>query len=502
VSDFIIEDGILKKYTGAEMSIIIPEGVTTIAKDSLPETVTSIVVPASLKTIENSLSHRKLESIYISDIAAWCNIDTSAFSFIQDYTLFLNGEIVTDLVIPEGVTVIKEGVFYGCKSIKSITIPNSLKTIKLGAFSNCDSLKEFYISSIEAWCNIDLYFGFPEKDLYLNGELITHFIVPEGITSFSTEHIASNHIKEITIPPSVKKINVYTPFKCPKLNIQDIKAWCNTELYKSCEDFFKYMWTLYLDSEPVTHLEIPEGIKTIKKGTFCACNLESVVIPEGVECIEESAFRYCKNLKRACLPSTIRTIQDYAFASDFNMNQFIFLRDSGVFISNSAFKYCEAMQEIWPKKTTGYYKLWTICSPEYAEKILREDDPIYLRLEQYNKSDYDKLLQEADEWRIVGNSSRFGYDGYTGAGFNDSDTVRRGISSEMVVDNFHFVGILKYSYYGLVVSKPIDVIYIKDWKGTPILYSKEEYVYEDGLWEKGSSHELYFVKNEEEFFDS
>ena len=64
-----------------------------------------------------------LTDVYITDVAAWCNIDfsynysnnTNPLSRAQN--LYVNNELVTKLIIPATVTRIKRNVFNGCKSI-------------------------------------------------------------------------------------------------------------------------------------------------------------------------------------------------------------------------------------------------------------------------------------------------------------------------------------------------------------------------------------------------
>ena len=45
-----------------------------------------------------------------------------------------------DVVVPEGVTSIWTGAFYGCSSLKSITLPEGVTRIGGSAFSGCRSL--------------------------------------------------------------------------------------------------------------------------------------------------------------------------------------------------------------------------------------------------------------------------------------------------------------------------------------------------------------------------
>lgn len=60
------------------------------------------------------------------------------------------------------------------------------------------------------------------------------------------------------------------------------------------------------------------GLKIIPNDCFNGTNLESVIIPEGVETIGENAFSCCK-MNNIILPSTLKTIEDYAFNSCSNL---------------------------------------------------------------------------------------------------------------------------------------------------------------------------------------
>ena len=100
----------------------------------------AVVIPASVTY--NLCSG--INTIYITDLSAWCNFYTNTTSspiFSSYYHLYLNGEEISHLTIPENTTRLGNYVFYGCRYITSVTIPNSVMTIGESAFENCYNME-------------------------------------------------------------------------------------------------------------------------------------------------------------------------------------------------------------------------------------------------------------------------------------------------------------------------------------------------------------------------
>ena len=57
---------------------------------------------------------------------------------------FMNCKSIESIVIPHGVSSVGGAAFYGCSALKSIVIPSTISNVVRGAFSSCTSLKTIY----------------------------------------------------------------------------------------------------------------------------------------------------------------------------------------------------------------------------------------------------------------------------------------------------------------------------------------------------------------------
>ncbi len=111
--------------------------------------ITSITIPSSIDEfgVGAVFGCESLKTVYVSDLETWLKIKFTSWSnpLIFATEFYVNGKLVKDIVIPDGVEAIGDCMFDNFDADYTIVIPNTVKSIGYAAFYQSDGLREIII---------------------------------------------------------------------------------------------------------------------------------------------------------------------------------------------------------------------------------------------------------------------------------------------------------------------------------------------------------------------
>lgn len=232
-----------------------------------------------------------------------------------DYVLSEDYKNLRKVILPSTIKKIGDQAFKNCVALKEINIPEGCIEIGQGAFSDCSSLEEITLPSTIKTIGA-CAFAKECKDSTLEAEEgaknILEISFADGITkipdlSFNMAYYYYiSEIKAVTIPSSVKVIG--------KKAFYDIKTPITVVIPEGVEEIEEQAF-----SHCTTSISLPKSLKKIGEEAFYYNQEEKIEIPEGVEEIGENAFVQGYNeddikLKELILPSTLKEINSDAFS--------------------------------------------------------------------------------------------------------------------------------------------------------------------------------------------
>ena len=288
--------------------------------------------------------------------AKWAvNENLSNFTFTStETTLTITGVIdktVTEIIIPDSVTLIGAYTFYGCHSLTSVIIGNGVTLIGNGAFKGCSRLTSVKIGSSVTSIGYEAFRDCSE---------LTEIIIPDSVTSIGYEAFTDcSELTEIIIPDNVTLIGIYTFLGCYSLTsviIGNGVTLIGYGAFSSCISLTSVKIgssvTSIYDSAfsgccGLTEIIFPDSTTEIGKSAFSGCSsLTSVKIGSSVTSIGEEAFYACRGLTEIIIPDSVTSIGYKAFRDCRGLTEII-IPDSLTYIGKSAFIGCDSLKSIF-----------------------------------------------------------------------------------------------------------------------------------------------------------
>ena len=380
-------------------SITIPDDVTSIGGEAFYNCtgLTSITIPDSVTSIGRSAFYdcTGLTSVHITDIAAWCAIsfyDGNSNPLYYANNLYINNELVIELVIPYTVTSIGSYAFYNCDGLTSITIPDSVTSIGSSAFLGCINLIEvynksslnmmvgntdngyvaYYVKNVYteeggSWFTVTpdgFRFFFDGTSGYLTGYYgdKTELVLPNSFTAYDDTEVVEyaihgfafyncSGLTSVTIPDSVTRIGSSAFYGCSSLESITI-PFVGASKDGASNNLFGYIFGANSSSDngnyvpPSLNEVVITGGIIIGNYAFYHCSmLTSITIPNSVKSIGDHAFSGCTGLTSITIPDSVTSIGSYAFYNCDGLTS-ITIPDSVTSIGSSAFSDCSSLESI------------------------------------------------------------------------------------------------------------------------------------------------------------
>ena len=306
-----VGDGVLIKYNGASGSVVIPNDVRDITNIfSGNADLTDITIPNGVTVIGNEAFRNCTGLTSVSIPGSVIEIGELAFAGCTE---------LNSVTLARGLTKIGAGAFVLCAQLSEITVPNSVTHIGNDAFGDCSQLATITIPTSVTFIGRSAFVGTPwflaqweEGNPYVivgDGVLIKYneegdtAVIPDGVKHIANAFTYEIELTDITIPNSVTSIGDAAFDYC--VNLESIVI---------PDSVIEIGWGAFAYCTNLRSVKLPKDLSEISDSLFLLCrNLTSVTIPSGVTKIGENSFAGCNALTSINIPDGVTELVSFAF---------------------------------------------------------------------------------------------------------------------------------------------------------------------------------------------
>ncbi len=368
---------VIKAVTSMGESVF--EGCTSLTDVTIPDTV--VKIPArtfyGCSSLKDAEAHKNLKGVSPDALTgtAWEQSQPDGALAFGRICYGYKGN-VTNLVIPEGVSIIEPYAFLGCEQIKTVEFGPDVEEIGLYAFQNCVNLETMVCSSAVSIISAGAFKGcsslkeadFSEctistigyesfagcsslasvklhetlsdigvrafegtavktielgknvnsigKDVFLNNKVFEGFTVVDKNKDYSSVDgvLYNKDGNSLIMFPAGKTGEFQLPQGVSEIREGAFKNSAITEIIIPQDSALDTIGNNAFESAKITSISLPEAVTVINSETFKnAENLKAVELGSNVSQISKSAFEGTKSLTEINLPDTLSDVSAYAF---------------------------------------------------------------------------------------------------------------------------------------------------------------------------------------------
>lgn len=333
-----------------------------------------------------------------------------------DSWAFVNCDGLKTLIIPKSCQTVKDYAIYSANNLETVCLSPNTQEFSGNNFTYCPNLKSFSVAEG------NIYFKAIDGILYKDNQILVKypcakensiFIIPDGITIIGSYAFENAKFENITITEGVVSIEESAFSSCSNLtgislpnSVLEVGRWCfngcknliyatlsdnlstiSSYLFYGCQNLQEFfigsqvvkiepssfegcisLQAFSVSKDNLYYVSIGGIIytKDLKKLKRCPLALysEELLLPEGLEEIEEDAFNGCANLQKVQMPTSLKhigrsafsgssistvgnfdnvnMIDSWAFAGTKNLETFVVPENVSV-VNDYTFYYCEKL---------------------------------------------------------------------------------------------------------------------------------------------------------------
>ena len=276
----------------------------------------------------------------MTEIGEWAFVDAIISNVVIPNTVthirekaFIYSANLTDVTIPDSVVFIGSEAFWNCNGLSSITIPQSVISIGESAFGACNGLTSILVDE-----NNSVYSSqdgvlfdkgkttlmcFPvgksgaytipsgvttiANRAFMYCSNLTSVVIPEGVTRIESEtFFMCSNLESISLPASINAVDFFAFFRCSKLT--DVYYGGTEEDWQAIEiigNGNEYLTGATLHSIPAADLVLPASLTVIESEAFAGLPSGTAIrIPSSVTFIADDAFAEVDDLTILGVPGS------------------------------------------------------------------------------------------------------------------------------------------------------------------------------------------------------
>ena len=326
-------------FIGADLtSLSLPSGIRSIGEEcfSYSRIRGGLVLPDSLRVIKKNAfcANSGIESIHIpalvttlesGSISPMFDLQTITVDSANQYYSSYNGVLYNkdttvliscpagktgEFVIPDGVVCISSFSMEVCE-FTSLTIPTSVRIIESAAFSQCERLTSMHIPASVTRIEGGIFAGCKRLTNITIDSLNTNYKVIDNIIySMDMDTLLSYHLANDTIRV-----------------LEDVKV---------------IGMSAFALTNRLSVVVLPEGVEEIQSSAFESSNIRTINLPNTLKIIGDNAFMVCSLLRNIVMPNSVMSLGGHVFSA--SGLETVVMSDSVKVIPYGAFQYCQRLR--------------------------------------------------------------------------------------------------------------------------------------------------------------